>query len=443
MIYVFLKYLMRLALNSYFKVIKVSGQENIPKEGPILFVSNHPSTLMDPIVIGVFVKHEIYFLAAAEFMGKGIQKILMEKWFNMIPIYRASTQPKKTSNNKNVFEKCYAHFKSKGSILIFPEGTSVTQKRLLPVKTGAARMVIGAELDGSPQVQIVPIGLNYSDPHTFQSELFVSIGKPINTANSAIESIHDEFERAVKLTEEIESQMKENLIHLEDEKLDSIFSKIRILTQRQFQDSAKEKRPLDTQFNLDQQIQVGLHYYNSKRPELIDEMNHKLDNYLKRSMFYGLTDGSVFHSNQKISWFDYGKIILGTPLFILGFLFNALPYYLTIWIFRKLKVSESFQGSIGFSIGIILYLIWYASIGIFTGRSVDIWWVGLVAVVLVYCSGRFTLQFIALISQMRQKGTLKSLFNRNRNILESLKREREEIINEILDYASQIPEDKK
>ena len=436
MVYLFLKYLMRLALNSYFRVIKVSGQENIPKEGPILFVSNHPSTLMDPIVIGVFVQHEIYFLAAAEFMGKGLLKFIMEKWFNMIPIYRPSTQPSKSVNNKLIFEKCFSHFKSRGSILIFPEGTSVTQKRLLPVKTGAARMVLGAEKDGSPSIAVIPIGLNYSDPHTFQSELFVSIGKPIYTAELGLDVMNDEFEKAQKLTEEIEIQLKENVIHLEDEKLDSIFSKIRILAQRQFQDSPKEKRPLDTRFHLDQQIQDGLHFYNEHHPEVIEMMNHKLDNYLNRARFYGLHDVSVFQASPKISWYDYGRIIVGTPIFAFGFLANALPYYLTIWIFRRLKVSESFHGSIGFSIGIVLFLAWYMGWAIFIGKLSGLWWLGGILVIFSYLCGRFTLHFLSLVYQLREKGNLKSIFRRNRNVFESLRAEREELMTEILQYAS-------
>ena len=297
-------------------------------------------------------------------------------------------------------------------------------------------MVLGAEKDGSPPIQIIAIGLNYSDPHTFQSELFVNIGKPISTANLNLDAIEDDFEKAQKLTEEIEVQLKENLIHLEDEKLDSIFSKIRILAQRQFQDSPEEKRPLDTRFHLDQQIQDGLHYYNENHPEIIEIMNHKLDNYLNRARFYGLHDVSVYQSSAKISWYDYGRIIVGTPIFIFGFLANALPYYLTIWIFRRLRVSESFHGSIGFSIGIVLFLTWYFSWAIYISKLSGLWWLGIVITIIMYLGGRFTLQFLSLVYQIREKGNLKSIFRRNRNVLESLKAEREGLMNEILEYAA-------
>ena len=194
MVYTFLKHLLRLVLSSYFKTIKVTGKENIPTDGPIIFVANHPSTLMDPVVIGSIVKQQIYFLAAAEFMGKGVLKWAMGYLFNMIPVYRTTTQPGKQSKNVGVFDKCYEHLGKHGSILIFPEGISITQKRLSPLKTGTARMVIGAEQRSDIKVQIVPIGLNYTDPHTFQTELFVRIGKPITTDLKELQNIDDDFE---------------------------------------------------------------------------------------------------------------------------------------------------------------------------------------------------------------------------------------------------------
>jgi 1-acyl-sn-glycerol-3-phosphate acyltransferase len=255
---------MHLALSTYFKIIKVTGKENIPVQGPIIFVANHPSTLMDPVVIGALIKPQIYFLAAAEFMGKGIVTKIMGSLFNMIPVYRPDTLPNKASKNSDVFEKCYAHLSSNGAILIFPEGSSATEKRLRSLKTGTARIALGTEKNNDVQVQIVPIGLNYTDPHTFQSDVFVSIGKPILTSIPELNDITDEFKRAKALTAIIEKRLKENLIHIEDERLELLFEKIATISKHELQSVAGKKLSIKDRFELSIDIQKGLEFYAKK-----------------------------------------------------------------------------------------------------------------------------------------------------------------------------------
>ena len=437
MVYVFLKYLLRLTLSSYFKIIKVSGKENIPKEGPIIFVANHPSTLMDPIVIGAIVKPQIYFLAAAEFMGKGILPKIMGSLFNMIPVYRPDTLPNKAAKNSDVFEKCYSHLGDNGSILIFPEGSSVTEKRLRPLKTGTARIAYGTENSTGVKVQIIPIGLNYSDPHSFQSELYVSIGKPIITSSVELNAIQDDFEKAKVLTEIISDKLKENLIHLEDERIDSIFEKIRVVSNHELQSFEGEKPDLEAKFKLSQEISEGLSYYGQKHPEVIEIISRKLDNYIKRASFYGVSDASISRG-ATVKWEEYVRIILGIPVFVFGYITNSLPYFASIWTFRKFKIDTSFQGSIGISLGLIYYLIWYIGWGIFLSQITHLWWFGIIFLAFVYAAGLYTIRYLTLIKNMQQQGKLKRLLKRNRNVYESLQDERTELMKEIVMYSEII-----
>lgn len=433
---------MRLTLSTYFKIIKVTGKENIPTQGPIIFVANHPSTLMDPVVIGAIVKPEIYFLAAAEFMGKGMVTWLMGSLFNMIPVYRPDTLPDKASKNNDVFEKCYAHLAKKGSILIFPEGSSTTEKRLRTLKTGTARIALGTEKNNDLKVQIIPIGLNYTDPHTFQSDLFVSIGKPIYTSDLELSSVTDEFEKAKALTQIIEDKLKENLIHIEDERLEALFDKIATISKHELQSFEGKKPSIEERFELSVDIQKGLEFYAKKHPEVLQIINRKLDNYIKRANFYGITDASVARGSAKVSWFDYGRIILGIPIFGFGYATNALPYFFSIWAVRKMKVEDSFQGSIGLSLGFVSYLIWYMGWGIFFSNITHLWWAGFVLFIVVYLTGRFTLSYIRLIKNIRQQGNLKRLLKKNRNLLESLQDERAQVMNDIVMYSEMMEETK-
>jgi 1-acyl-sn-glycerol-3-phosphate acyltransferase len=94
----------------------------------------------------------------------------------MIPIQRKHDTNQKKYNNEQIFQKCFDHLAKGGTILIFPEGTSVHKRILNEIKTGTARIALGAEQanDFRLNLKIVTFGLNYSNPASFRSEVFVN-----------------------------------------------------------------------------------------------------------------------------------------------------------------------------------------------------------------------------------------------------------------------------
>ena len=69
MIYSLIKYLLKVTIYSYFRRVTILGKEHIPARGPVIFVANHPSALMDPLVVITGIKRRINPIAAAEFFG--------------------------------------------------------------------------------------------------------------------------------------------------------------------------------------------------------------------------------------------------------------------------------------------------------------------------------------------------------------------------------------
>jgi 1-acyl-sn-glycerol-3-phosphate acyltransferase len=75
-LYTFLKYYIKLGLFFYHKKIEVIGLENIPKKGAILFISNHPNALIDPLLIVTNNVRSIHFLSrASAFKNKLMQLV--------------------------------------------------------------------------------------------------------------------------------------------------------------------------------------------------------------------------------------------------------------------------------------------------------------------------------------------------------------------------------
>ncbi|MDA7803783.1 1-acyl-sn-glycerol-3-phosphate acyltransferase [Crocinitomix sp.] len=180
MIYRLLKILSQLTIYGYFKKVKIVGREHIPAKGPYIFIANHPSAFMDPIVVATSIRPAVYFIAAGEYVGKGLKGWVFRKLLHMIPVYRPTTRPEDMHKNEDMFVKCFEHLSKRGALLVFPEGVSLTEKKLKPLKTGTVRIAIGAETleNFKLGVPIIPVGLNYSDPHSFRSDLFVKISAP-------------------------------------------------------------------------------------------------------------------------------------------------------------------------------------------------------------------------------------------------------------------------
>lgn len=437
MLYTFFKIIFKLGLRGYFKKVKVSGLENIPAAGPMLFVANHPSTLMDPIVVGAIVPPALHFLAASEYMGNKFTQRLLGNLFNMIPVYRKTTTPSKTGNNMAIFERCFEHFKKDGSILIFPEGNSVTENRLRPLKTGAARLAYGAieHIAEDKNVAIVPVGLNYTDPHLFQSQLFVKIGQPIYPDKTQDTSAKEPI---VALTQQIEDALKANLIHIETDEIDDLYEKLVSLTQHQYMYNHGKKPSAEYRFELNKEIQEGLNFFLKNNPKVVHKMHQEIDDYLDRAQFYRVSDATIAQAMDRVPLSDYIKIILGLPIFIIGFVANALPYYLTVFLYRKIKVDEAFKGSIGLTAGVILYLLYYVGIAVAFHNLIG-YVTAFAGLVVIHLCGLFTLKYFRLVYALKQKGRLNNLFKRQRNVSLTLVEERKAIIAKIEEYASQVP----
>src|SRR6266704_4923710 len=84
------------------------------------------------------------------------------------------------SKNAETFETARAVLLRGGTIAVFPEGGSHSDPKLRPLKTGTARIALGAAAALPPGlvIQIVPVGLYYRAKQTFRSVALLHFGNP-------------------------------------------------------------------------------------------------------------------------------------------------------------------------------------------------------------------------------------------------------------------------
>ena len=198
----FLRAFFTRALSIFFRKVEVGGASRVPAQGPVIFVANHPNALVDPLLLLCFAPRAASFLAKAPLFSMPFVGFFTRIF--AIPIYRQQDSPADLSKNRETFESARKLLSSGGTLALFPEGASHHEPSLLPMKTGAARIALGAAAELGGPLSIVPAGLYYTWKQRFRSSALVLFGDPIAVAPVALDERGDPPRDAVRaLTETV------------------------------------------------------------------------------------------------------------------------------------------------------------------------------------------------------------------------------------------------
>jgi len=208
----------------FHKKIIVNGLNNIPSKGAVLFVSNHKNALIDPLLIATTATRTIHFLTRASAF-----KIKFVKWLlstvNMLPIYRMRDGKETLTRNEEIFNKCYTILNKKKTLLIFPEGTHDVKRLIRPLSKGFTRIAFGA-LDQNPdlKLEILPVGLNYTEATLFGESVSIYYGKPILV--NPYYNMNDINASTLDLKNVVLDKMKELTTHIDIENYEETIEKL-------------------------------------------------------------------------------------------------------------------------------------------------------------------------------------------------------------------------
>ncbi|HEX8160642.1 MAG TPA: 1-acyl-sn-glycerol-3-phosphate acyltransferase [Pyrinomonadaceae bacterium] len=175
-----------LALRLFFRRIETSDAGLVPAGEPLIFVLNHPNGLIDPALVFCALPRRISFLAKSTLFGMPVIGGLL-RLLEALPLYRRADAPADPSLNLLTFARSRELLRENRCIAIFPEGRSHDSTTLLPIKTGAARIALGALSVGGgggalASLKILPAGLYYTSKTSFRSEALIRFGQPFPVA---------------------------------------------------------------------------------------------------------------------------------------------------------------------------------------------------------------------------------------------------------------------
>jgi 1-acyl-sn-glycerol-3-phosphate acyltransferase len=326
---------------------------------------------MDPLVIATISDRPLHILGKGVLFQNKFLKWLLPKC-NIIPIFRSHETPSETGKNKDIFLQCYKHFANGGALLAFPEGISLTERKIKKIQSGTARICLGAEAENNYalDIKIVTIGLNFSDPHKFQSDLFVNIDKPINVSEYYEAYQKDTFKGAHALTDEIRKRLETQVVAIQDADVDKLVSNIELIFKSQIlQDLGHSPKVMQHDFDTTKAISDSVHYFLEKDPERVEGIKAKIDSYLNHLEQFSLNDNLIKGVERSRPLFDTLKslalLVIGFPVFVYGFINNFLPFRIPFWVARATAQRPEFHGAIAYSMGTFTFLLFY-TLQIFT-----------------------------------------------------------------------------
>jgi glycerol-3-phosphate O-acyltransferase/dihydroxyacetone phosphate acyltransferase len=302
----------------FFRRIELVNAENLPEKSGLIFVSNHPNALIDPALVFIALPRRIAFLAKSTLFKMPVLGFLIRA-VGALPLYRQQDAGADVSKNQETFNVARELLKSGGAIALFPEGVSHNSPQLLPLKTGAARIALGAVSVGqnpaSLDLQIVPVGLFYTHKTMFRSEALLHFGEPFPVLPVALDAGGQPPKQAVRqLTAQIEKALREVTLNAESE---AELSTARIAAEVFTSTTPHEENLAERLEFLQKFVAESPAASEENLEKRLAEYDKKLDEHGIEPEFLALAQYSkwfIFRQALVRSW----KLLIFSPLAILG-----------------------------------------------------------------------------------------------------------------------------
>ncbi len=147
-------------------------------DGPVLLVSNHFGGVADAVLL-VYLSPRVPRIVARDVIWSVPVAGALMRSIRAIPVHKSDDPGPGRSTNDAMFSSCYEALAEGSLVLIFPEGVTQDDPNLAPVKTGAARIALGARAAGTTGITIQPVGIHYEDKAAFRSRVVVAFSEPI------------------------------------------------------------------------------------------------------------------------------------------------------------------------------------------------------------------------------------------------------------------------
>lgn len=341
----------------FYSRCEVSGLEFLPPTGAVLLCANHTNALADAVVIQAQLNRPVHPLARSGLFSSPFLRPVL-KLQQAVPVYRRQDNEGDTRANVDSFARVYDMFANGGVVLIFPEGQSHSDPSLRELKTGAARITLGAKLGGGTP-KILPVGLNFSNKGKFRSQVFVRIGPAVDTESY---DSPDNEQHVRQLTHDIHAAMEQVTINVESyEDLELVRSLERFFAMRH---GKYRRRSMELRFRSMKRLVDGLTELKRQAPAQLQQLKRQLQQFERLCRNWGIHDYHLTFEYRPtvVTRFllrSLAILFLLLPLAFWGILNSLIPYELTRHLAHRLAHGTDQYDTAKMVIGLVSFTLFW------------------------------------------------------------------------------------
>ncbi|MFZ5439624.1 MAG: lysophospholipid acyltransferase family protein [Myxococcota bacterium] len=352
MFYRLVRTIVSVALGLFYRIEVIRRVDDF--SGPVMFVGNHPNSLIDPAMVFVITDRPVTFLAREPLFRVPVLGWIL-RGVDALPVFRKQDHPGLMEKNEGTLDAAAGALKAQRAITIFPEGKSHSEPQLSDIKTGCARIALKAAKSGQA-LRIIPIGLTYARKHQFRSRVHVEVGEPI-----LVEAVHSlegeaEVQWVRSLTNRVGDALRAVTLNLETwEDLDLIQTADRLFALR---NGFREKDPERLRL-----FAKGASMLRAWDPERFDDLKEDVLAYKSRLDVVRAEPGdSLQFEGSMVGRFvarNLVAMLFGFPLFLAGLLLFFVPFMFLRMLALAVPVARDRVATLKFVSAVLMVPLWW------------------------------------------------------------------------------------
>jgi glycerol-3-phosphate O-acyltransferase/dihydroxyacetone phosphate acyltransferase len=343
----------RRVLRLYFRDIERIGSPPTRETAGRVFVSNHHNALIDPILVLTDTECEISPIAKSTLWDVPGLRWLLDR-AGAVPIVRKQDTPTKSAgDNDATFDKIASHLAGGGNILIFPEGTSHSEPQLAPLRSGAARMLVAAELRKQVPQTFQAVALEFDRRDDFRSRCLVLWG-PVRVL-AEVGGLEEE--RIARITEQMREDLRELLVEGRTHDERRLIARVAEILANDAGDAS-----LAGWNTIGRQVELANQTLRDLGPDLIAQVKATMDAYHAELARYGLGDAQLATARAGVAKprSRWARRALLAPLAVPGFALYALPYFIPRLVAKRYDPDA--VSTIKLGTALVVYPVWAAGL---------------------------------------------------------------------------------
>lgn len=363
------------AVDRFLEIGRVGG--DIPAEGPVLIIANHPNSLIDALVVLRVAGRRVRPLAKAPLFDRPVFGHVL-RGLGALPVYRPQDYPGETRRNERTFGAAVESLQRGEAVLIFPEGMSHSSPALARMKTGAARLALEAEESAGWELglRVVPIGLTYQRKHAFRGRVAACVGEPFGLGAWRAVRQDDEWAAVEGLVAEMRRGLEKVTLNLpspEDRALVETAEALYAAEKRLHR--PRERDGLAPRLPRLQRFAEAMAWLHVTDPDRYERLAGSVRGYRHRLDLLGVREGEMPERFTpagvlRFVLFECGLLLLGLPLAAAGTAAWYLPYKSPLLTVRLVRPEYEALATVKLATAFVAFPLTYAA---WLGLA---WWMG-------------------------------------------------------------------